>query len=169
MKKSTIMLGVALLAVVLAGCGVGLNIKQDAQGNTVLDVSLPESVVNPILQGAVVDNKSGSSSETILDEIDSVDMKPGIITVTGKRTMPDGTKANGTFDLSLTAENGDLKASVANIHIEGTEVTQETVNQINERIASALSKSASSDDKSEINSVNITDDALQFVITIKKT
>jgi hypothetical protein len=159
-------LSAVLLAILLAACGVGLNIKQDAQGNTVLDVSLPESVVNPILQGAVVDN-SGSSN-TILDEIDSVDMKPGIITVTGKRTLPDGTKANGTFDLSLSTENGQLKASVSNIHIEGTEVTQETLNQINERIASALSKSASNDDKSEITSVNITDNALQFVVTIKK-
>ena len=168
MRKLSIGLSVLLLALVLAACGMGLNIKQDEQGNTILDVSLPESVVNPILQGAVV-NDSGSGGDAILTQIDSVDMKPGIITVTGKRTMPDGTLANGTFDLSLNAENGQLKASVSNIHVEGMEVTQAMIDQINERIASALAKSASSDDKSEINSVSITDSALQFVVTIKKS
>ena len=167
MRKWTISLSIALLALTLAACGLGVNVKQDEQGNTIVDVSLPESVVNQILQGAVT-NTSGDSSDEILDEIDNVDMKPGIITVTGKRTMPDGTKANGTFDLSLTAENGQLKASVSNIHIEGTEVTQETVNQINERIASALAQSASKDDRSEITSVSITDNALQMVVTIRK-
>lgn len=167
MRKLSIGLGVVLLAMALAACGVGLDIKQDAQGNTVLDVSLPESVVNPILQGAVVTD-SGSSDDKILTQIDSIDMKPGVISVTGKRTLPSGTVANGSFDLSLSAENGQLKASVSNVHVEGMEVTQAMVDQINERIASALAKSASSDDKAQINSVNITDNSLQFNITIKK-
>lgn len=167
MRKWTIGLSLMLLALTVAACGVGLNVKQDAQGNTIVDVSLPESVVNTILQGTVTTDQ-GSGDDNILTEIDSVDMKPGIMTVTGKRAMPDGTKANGTFDLSLSAENGELKASVSNIHIEGMEVTEAAVNRINERIASALAQSASKDEGADITSVSITDSALQFVVTIKK-
>ncbi|MBZ0288321.1 MAG: hypothetical protein K8I30_11960, partial [Anaerolineae bacterium] len=146
---------ILLLALVVTACGVGLNVKQDEQGNTILDVSLPESVVNQVLQSAVVNDQGTTSADAneILTQIDSVDMKPGLITVTGKRTMPDGTLANGVFDVSLSAENGQLKASVSNVHVEGMEVTEAAVNRINERIATELAKSASSDDKAEITSV----------------
>ena len=34
-------------------CGVGLSVNTDADGNTILDVSLPETVVNEIIKGAV--------------------------------------------------------------------------------------------------------------------
>jgi hypothetical protein len=160
-------LGLVLLVLAAVGCGVGLNVNQDAEGNTVLDVSLPEAVIGPILQDSVMNN-STSSSDTILDEIDSVDMRPGIIIVTGKRTLLDGTKVNGSFDLALSVKNGQLKASVSNVHIEEMEFTQATMNQINRQIASDLLKNISHDDQSEITAVNITDTALEFVITIKR-
>ena len=166
MKTGRIMIGLLLVGI-LAACGVGLNVKTDAQGNTVLDVSLPESMVNSILQGAVVSEGAGDS-DAILTQIDSVDMKPGLISVAGKRTLPDGTTVNGTFDLSLSAENGQLRASVSNVQIGGGAVSQESINQINERIARSLAQSASQNDQSQISSVNITDGALQFVVTIQK-
>ena len=159
----------SLLAVLLlvAACGVGLSVNTDAQGNTILDVSLPETVVNEIIKGAVTSDVGGDAN-AILNQIDSLDMKPGLISVAGKKTLADGTQVNGTFDVSLTAENGQLKASVSNVQVAGEPVSQETINQINERIASDLAKSASDNDQSEITSVNITDTALQLVVTIKK-
>ena len=161
-----LVLGAGLL---LSACGIGLNIKTDAQGNTVLDVSLEESVVNRILQQAVNNAENSSNNQNgWLNQIDSVDMKPGLIIVTGQRISPDGTKTPGSFDLTLSAENGQLKASVSNVQLQGVEVSQEQINQINERIASELSKAASNSENAEITSVNITDNALQFAITIKK-
>jgi len=165
MRNSRIGIGILLVGLLLSACGVGLNIKTDAQGNTVVDASLPESVVNSILQKSVV---TGDNQNDLLNQIDSVDMKPGLITVTGQRTNPDGTKTPGSFDLSLSAVNGQLKASVSNVKVQGEPVSQATIDQINQRIADDLAKSASSSDKAEITSVSITDTALQFVITIKK-
>lgn len=155
------------IGLLLAACGVGLSVKTDAQGNTVLDVSLPETVVNEIIKGAVTSDVGGDAN-AILNQIDSLDMKPGLISVAGKKTLADGTQVNGTFDVTLAAENGQLRASVSNVQVGGSPVSQETINQINERIASALAQSASDNDQAEITSVNITDTALQFVVTIKK-
>jgi hypothetical protein len=167
-KKHTLMLSFALIGLLLAACGVGLNIKQDEAGNTVLDVSLPESIVNTILQEAVINTTTDPNpNDQLLNQIDSIDMKPGLISVVGKRTLADGTQVNGTFDLSLSADNGQLRASVSNVQVAGDPVTQEAINQINERIASSLAQSASDNSNSEFNSVTITDDALQFVVTIK--
>jgi len=164
-KKYTLILSFLVVGALLTACGLGLNIKQDAAGNTIIDVSLPESAVNTILKESVV---TGDNQNDVLNQIDSVDMKPGLISVAGKRTLVDGTLVNGTFDLSLTAENGQLKASVSNVQVGGEPVSQEAINRINERIASRLAQSASDNDQSEVTSVNITDSALQFVITIKK-
>jgi hypothetical protein len=162
-------LGLLLLMLAAVGCGVGLNVNEDAEGNTVLDVTLPEAVVGPILQGSAMNNASAANSETmLLDEIDSVDMRPGIIIVTGKRTLLDGTKVDGSFDLALSVRNGQLKALVSNIHIQEMEFTPEVIRQINRQIAADLLKNISHDDQSEITAVNITDTALEFVITIKK-
>ena len=155
------------IGLLLAACGVGLSVNTDAQGNTILDVSLPETIVNEIIKGAVTSD-SGGDANAILNQIDSLDMKPGLISVAGKKTLADGTQVNGTFDVTLAAENGQLRASVSNVQAGGSPVSQETINQINERIASALAQSASDNDQAEITSVNITDTALQFVVTIKK-
>jgi hypothetical protein len=169
-KKHALILVFALIGVLLTACGVGLNIKQDEAGNTVLDVSLPESVVNTILQDAVLNTSTDPNpSDQLLNQIDSIDMKPGLISVAGKRTLADGTQVNGTFDLSLSADNGQLRASVSNVQVAGDPVSQEAINQINERIASSLAQNASDNSNSEFNSVTITDDALQFVVTIKNT
>jgi hypothetical protein len=166
MKKLTVILAALMLVAVLAGCGLGVSVKQDAEGNTVLDVSLPEAIVNGILEGTIT--TGNSEADTILNQIDSIDMKPGLISVAGKRTLADGTSVNGTFDLFLNVENGDLKASISNVQVAGDAVSQEAINQINERIASALAKSASENAEATFNSVNITDSALQFTVTIQK-
>ena len=95
-------------------------------------------------------------------------MKPGLISVAGSKTLADGTQVNGTFDVSLAAANGQLQASVLNVQVAGEPVSQETISQINERIATALAQSASNNDQAQINSVTITDAALQMVVTLKK-
>jgi hypothetical protein len=167
MKRYGMLFSLLALSLLLAACGVGLSVNTDAEGNTILDVSLPETVVNEIIKGAVTSDNAGDVN-AILNQIDSLDMKPGLISVAGKKTLADGTQVNGTFDVTLAAENGQLKASVSNVQMAGEPVSQETINQINERIASALAQSASSNDQAEINSVSITDTALQMVLTIKK-
>lgn len=167
MKRYGMLFSLLALGLLLAACGVGLSVKTDAQGNTIIDVSLPETVVNEIIKGATTSETAGDAN-AILNQIDSLDMKPGLISVAGKKTLADGTQVNGTFDVTFTAENGQLKASVSNVQVGGEPVSQETINQINERIASDLAKSASDNDQSEITSVNITDTALQMVVTIKK-
>lgn len=168
MKPIRIAFGLALVAV-LAACGVGLNIQQDAAGNTVINVSLPETVVNTILREAVVNNDAAPDpNNQLLNQIDSVDMKPGLISVAGKRILADGTQVNGTFDLTLSTENGQLRASVSNVQMGGEPVSQEAINRINERIASQLARSASDSNDAQFTSVSITDDALQFAITLKR-
>jgi hypothetical protein len=167
MKRYGILFSLLALSLLLAACGVGLSVNTDAEGNTILDVSLPETVVNEIIKGAVTSDSAGDVN-AILNQIDSLDMKPGLISVAGKKTLADGTQVNGTFDVALATENGQLKASVSNVQVAGEPVSQETINQINERIASALAQSASSNDQAEINSVSITDTALQMVVTLKK-
>jgi hypothetical protein len=131
----------------------------------VIEVGLPEEVVNTILRQTV---DTDNVDTDLLTTINSVDMKPGLITVTGTRTLANGTEAPGSFDLALGAENGDLKATVSNVQIQGYEFTEQQLTDLNARIAQNLGSSASSDNSTEFNSVNITDNSLQFVMTVKK-
>jgi hypothetical protein len=162
MRKAVMLMVVGLL---VAACGASLNIKTNEAGDTVIEVGVPESVVNTILREAV---SSGDTENDLLTTITGVDMKTGLITVTGTRRLADGTEAPGSFDLALGTENGALTATVSNVQIQGYEFTEEQVAQLNTRIAQSLSASASDNDSSEINSVAITDNSIQFVITVKQ-
>jgi hypothetical protein len=164
MKTFLSVTSLLLLALLVAACGTSLNVRTNEQGNAVVELGLPESVVNTILRDSVI---TDNTDDNLLTEISSVDMKPGLITVVGSRTLPDGTKAPGSFDLSLTAENGALRASVSNVEIQGYTFTDEQLARLNERIASSLAQSASENANSYIDSVNISDDSLKFVVTIQ--
>jgi hypothetical protein len=164
MKKGFVFCTWIVVLLLVAACGTSLNIKTNEQGDTVIEVGLPEDVVNTILRQSV---DTGDADNDLLTEINSVDMKPGLITVTGTRTLANGTEAPGSFDLALGAENGDLKATVSNVQIQGYEFTEQQLTELNQRIAQNLGSSASDNDTTEFNSVNITDNSLQFVMTVK--
>ncbi len=165
MKKYVILTGLLLIGIFAAACGTSLNIKTNEAGDTVIEVGLPESVVNTILSESVT---TGDTENDLLTKVTSVDMKPGLITVTGTRTLADGTEAPGSFDLSLSTDNGTLHAAVSNVQIQGYSFTDDQLARLNQRIADSLSNSASDKKDAQITSVNITDTSLQFVVTIKK-
>jgi hypothetical protein len=152
----------ALLLVLLAACGSGLNLNVDQQGNLGITIELQEDTVNALIKDAVINSEGG---EPILTEITSIDLKPGTITVSGARTAG-GTRVQGSFDLSVATDGGALSARITAVNIPGVTLDSRVIAQANASLEEAFRQSASQADEARFDSVEITPTSLKMVITV---
>ncbi|MBL8161861.1 MAG: hypothetical protein JNJ61_07725 [Anaerolineae bacterium] len=160
MLKRTLL--AALLLVLLAACGSGLNVNVDQQGNLGITIELQEDTVNALIKDAVINSEGG---EPILTEINSIDLKPGTITVSGTRTVG-GTRVEGSFDLSVATDGGALRARITAVNIPGVTLDSRVIAQANTSLEEAFRQSASQADEVRFDSVEVTDTSLKMVITV---
>lgn len=148
----------------VSACG-GLNVKQDAAGNLVLNVSLNEDQVSGAIQNALVNvNVNGV---TLLTQLTGLDLQPGKIVVKGNHTAQDGQVYAGSFEIAVAAVGGRIQAQLQNVNIVGTTISNDLINQVNAQIAAGLSAVSTNQPNVTFNSVTITDSTLTVEITVK--
>lgn len=105
------------------------------------------------------------TQDELLEQITSVDMHEGVIRVFGTYRQADGTTADGSYDVSLGAEDGKLLAKIVAVDIQDLAVTDERVQKLNDKLAQELSKVAT-ESRSDVQftSVSVTEDTLKMVI-----
>ncbi len=96
-----------------------------------IDITLPQSLFDKASQKS--DFHMGGTFENLLDRITSVELHDGYIRFIGENGSEDG-----SFDLSLTAEDGMLKAEVIAIDIPGFELGDEVVTEANRELEEAF-------------------------------
>jgi len=96
-----------------------------------IDITLPQSLFDRASQKT--DFHVGGTFEDLLDRITSVELHDGYI-----RFIGENDSAEGSFDLSLTAEDGMLKAEVIAVDIPGFELGDEVVTEVNQELEEAF-------------------------------
>ncbi|GEM_PF-1633418 len=164
MKKSAMLLGVFVLILALSSvaCAFG-GVQMD--GNTMsVTIELNEAQVNQMLSQP----DANVSSNVLLDEITSVDMQDEVIKVFGRYTKEDGTQAEGSYEVTFYDENGELKAEIVAVDIEGYSIDDPRVAEINNRMAEELAKSASeSQGEVRFTDVQIADGKLKMTVEVQ--
>ncbi len=155
-----VLMALAMLLATLACSFTGsLNTGKDLNVN----VSLKESDINHILENSTskLDQK-----DDLLDKIDHVDLKDGVIQVFGTYER-DGATKEGSYNVSLSAENGQLMAKIVEVNIEGITLDSSQVTKINDELSKDLSQAASENQgKVEFTKVEVTDDAVNISVKV---
>jgi len=139
-KTRFMLIAALLLATALAACGC-------SAGNTPLG-SITR-VVEVTIEQAQLDQGGPNSTagltgpyDRLLDEVARVEIHEGFVRYTGFKTRPDGSKAPGSFDVSVGAENGALKAQVIAVNIPGVTLSDPAMVEANRRLAAELGEMA---------------------------
>jgi hypothetical protein len=168
MKFNRTILGAALVAlfILLTASACTFTGVPVPHGNSMdIQATLNESDVNTLLSDS--HNHVQDKSHDLLDQITSVDMQDGLIRVYGTRTNR-GETVSGSYDVTLKAEDGALKAQIVAVNIPGMSLDDPRVQNANQEIARSLSRSAAENrDNVTFTSVKITDSAMQVNLSVR--
>lgn len=135
--KKTILLVLAVLLSASLACTIGgLSIQNNA---ATLEIKLREDQLITLFE-RIIDQAGGYIDTDLVQKLDMIELHEGYVSVYGSHTLPTGSTINGNFDLSLSAENGILKAEIISVNIPGMNLSDARVQQANEVIARELTK-----------------------------
>ena len=159
-RLPAILIVLAVLVLASLACSLAdVNLKS---GSARITVTLNENEINRMI--AHSDN-TVNDPDLAIKEITGVELNQGFIRIIGKYDKPDGSEAIGSYDVALSAENGELKAEITGVDIEGMDLNDERVQRMNTDVAEALDRSArESHGEVEYESVVISDSALTIVV-----
>ncbi len=133
-------------------------------GNQVtVNINMQEDQINELLASS-----TSHSDDRLLDEITSIDMQDGLIRVFGSKNQPNGSKASGSYDVSMGQTDGDLWVEVVAIDIPGIDITDPVVTRLNNQLAHDFSQMAVENHSSlSFRTVEITQEALKMVVEVQ--
>ena len=156
MNKRQWMVMMALLAtasLAISACSIAVDRNPD--GSLRLEVDLPESTIQEEIAAALDD--------PLITDLQA-DLRPGYIFVTAerKRVMIDDTDLL-SFRLDLGTKDGHLTAVISDAKINDEPVDEAYVDVWNERLAKRLESAGKRNPDSSLQSVSVSDDALNFI------
>jgi hypothetical protein len=149
---------IALTVLVLASVACSFTGMQIKPGSTNITVTLQEEDINRLLANSTnhIDDR-----DVLLREVTALDMKDGSITVYGTYRKADGSEGTGSYDLALGTQNGELKAEITGVDMEGVDLADPRIQKMNSELSESLAQSArQSKEEVKFESVQITDEAL---------
>jgi hypothetical protein len=126
-----------------------------------LFISLSESRVNEILQEVA----SSATPDNIMVEVANVDMRDGFIRVYGSFQLETGSTVEGSCDVVISAQDGQLDAEITAVEIAGINLGDVGFDQANEAIEEAFS-TATPNNVVSFESVTITEDELVIEVRV---
>jgi hypothetical protein len=141
-----------ILAILVGGCS--LISKQTT-------LTLEEQQVNDIIKNA---NASTQTEQPRL-QATGVDMHDGFIHVIVEYLKEDGSKIEGSYNVSLTVLDGIIQAEISSVDLPGLALSQKVINQIANKIAIDFAAASSQlGGRIEVLSIAVTEDRLQMVV-----
>jgi hypothetical protein len=132
-SKNPLYLFLAMLAFVALTSIACAN--SDSRGSTlspVIDITLSEQDLDSMLHHTYF--HPDSNFDELLDVIKRVEFHDGYVTFSGERYLGAHKHVEGSFDLSLTAEDNGLKAEVIAVDIPGLDLDDEAVLEVNQEL-----------------------------------
>lgn len=152
MKTVIALLGMLVL---LAGCNMGnVSLQRDASGNVEGSVTLTEAEINTAVQ-TVLANNPGLRLQNA-----TTDLQNGQIVVSGDYTKADGSTGQGSFTMTMVAQDGALLAQISSLNIEGWSADDPVIRQINEQMTQDFQRRAMRTPNLRVQSVAISDSAM---------
>ena len=134
-------------------------------GDANIDLTLQEVEINTLLSES---ENHVDESDILLKQVTSVDLQDGFVRVFGTYDQSNGKEATGSYDVDLRAVNGELKAEIIGVDVEGANLDDPRIQHVNDELAESLARTArESNGEVEFQSVVITDDALNMQVTVK--
>jgi hypothetical protein len=161
LRFTKLVLFLLVMAMSATACGSSITVDETSVEIT---VPLTESAVNRLLRRSFVEQ----DDDSLLDDITSIDMQPGLIRMFGTYTHSDGSTVPGSADLTMSAKDGMLNAEITAVDIAGLDIDHPRVTHINDVMARAFSEEASDIDGVEFVSVNITADSMEITIRVPR-
>ncbi len=164
MKGRLFLLFAIVSLMLLTACKAQVEVRPSPGSGVAITVTMTEEEVNDAISGAL---ELGGNP---LLRNPQVDLQDGAVVITGEHERREGEgRVSGTIRLTLSAEDGVLVAQITDMEIEGTEVSDEQIAQLNERLAEALSNRAGRGRRVlRLDSVTVTDDSIEFVLILER-
>jgi hypothetical protein len=154
-KKQWMMVMVLLATASLAISACSIAVDRNPDGSLRLEVNLPESTIQSEIAAAL--------NDPLITDLQA-ELRQGYIFVTAerKRVLGDETDMM-TFRLDLGTRDGHLTAVISNAKINDEPVNDAYVTVWNQRMAQRLEEAAKRNPDSSLQSVSVSDDALNFI------
>jgi hypothetical protein len=158
--RTALLLAILMLTVMACSFG-GVTL----QGNQALiDISLTQNQVNQIFANVTTETDSNSM---FLKKVTGVELHSGFIRVLGTYDKSDGTEANGSYDVALSAQNDALKAQITAVNVEGVSMNDPRIANANQQMSRALSEAVSeANGEVMFKEVNVTEGALKMKVQV---
>ena len=128
--------------------------------NREITINLKETNINQVIQEA-------AAIQDLPFQVQSVDMQDGMMRVFMSYRKPSGSELTGVYDISLKADQGQLKAEILKVEMDGLVLDQPILDKIAELITKDFIN-ASSNIRGQVSfqSLQIHEDGLQMVLQI---
>lgn len=149
----------------LAACNRdNVTVRPEGDGSTTVTVTLSEAEFNTVIAAAL----ANTANPLLRDP--SVDFQNGQVVISGEHDRRDGNgRVSGTLTMQVQVVNGAIDAQITAVNIEGLDMSDERIAELNQRLAERLAERAQRDNPlATLSSINITDDAIEINITITR-
>ncbi len=157
----------ALLMVSLAACNRGTveDVQRNPEGGVDVTISLTEQEVNDAVAQAL------DASGNPLLRNPQVDLKPGQMMITGEHGHRDGGgTVSGTVTVNVGLNAGKIQVQVTQAQIEGFDLSDERIQQFNDRLTTIFVNRLERDRGVIIvTALSVTEDSLQFTINAQRS
>ena len=152
LKRITVLLMLSMV-VWLAACKANVDLQMDEE-YTYLTIFMSEEEAANGIEKALVKHLV----------IPQADLREGEVVVSGEvKDKETGKLIPGNLILRLWAENGDLQAKVTSLDFAGWDAQPQTLDKINQDIASGVARrAANKNNRSELTEVIVRDDEMSF-------
>ena len=136
--KNPVLLIIAVLVIttlISSACSFS-NVQVYTPSPVVVDITLYEDQFNDLSINDGV--HLTDHCQNVLDRATRVELHDGYIRFVGTKLQPDGSEVEGSLDLSMTAENGQLKAKIFALDIPGVDLNNHCVVESNEELEYAF-------------------------------
>jgi hypothetical protein len=87
-------------------------------------------------------------------------LQNGQINVSGSYTRADGSTGQGSFTMTMVAQDGALLTQITNLNLEGWSANDSVITQINQQMTADFQRRAARTPNLRVQSVTITDSAV---------
>jgi hypothetical protein len=154
-------LSVVLLLVLLLTSACKANISRNNDGSLDVETSITQQQLQDVISTSIAD--------PLIKEL-TVSLQSGYVLVSGTRErLNDPAKTDTlSFRLDLSANNGQLVATVSNAQLDGVPFEQNRVAYWNETIANRLSMLGSKKPNSTLKSVSVTPESVAMTWSVTR-
>lgn len=153
-----------LFPLLLTACNrENANVQRNDEGGVDVSVSLTESEVNDMVTNAL----SQMANPLLRDP--QVDLQAGQIVINGQHDRRDGGgRVEGRVVLAVTVVDGTISTEASEVVIEGFEATDARLAEFNEHFLADFNRRASRADRVTVESVTITDSAIDVKFAVQR-